>query len=430
MKKRILSIVLSLCMVFTFVPQMAYAASTSDSAPSVSAYATKAQLTDGTFAPNSDGTANNIGKLIFGKSSSGSAQEWYILGSDSKVSGDNTVIFAASPMVTGQKFDGQMSDLSQNPEGDKTLEADCTYLATAVSGIVYLNHYGDSDLRSKLKALATEKFIAAEQGMMNDTTVTTNDVRNNADYTTTDKLYAPAADGFGSNYKTIKVGSTNQKILAAESYWKDETLGFWLRSAGKNTNDSGFRDSLLSLYATPDSTVWYYIVPAEYNVRPAANLNLSDVLFASAATVERSSTDATYGTIEDGKAMSLKLDGSDKNIGSVTYSTAAGEINVKRGGTSLVVSLVVQGKDGSKDWYYSRKLSGTDEITVKTSAIKSALSLSDIDLSSCRIWLEAYSDTKDRGDGLVYAVEGEERAEPVNSAYVTKKQLMYSFRPS
>ena len=47
---------------------------------------------DGTFKPKDDGTADNYGKLVFGKNSSGSAQEWYILGKDEGVSEDNTII--------------------------------------------------------------------------------------------------------------------------------------------------------------------------------------------------------------------------------------------------------------------------------------------------------------------------------------------------
>ena len=42
---------------------------------------------DDTFKPKDDGTADNYGKLVFGKNSSGSAQEWYILGKDDGVSG-------------------------------------------------------------------------------------------------------------------------------------------------------------------------------------------------------------------------------------------------------------------------------------------------------------------------------------------------------
>ena len=62
--------------------------------PSVTAYATKDQLMDGTFAPDGEGKSTAVAKLIFGKNSSDNPQEWYILGKDSGVSRDNTIIFA------------------------------------------------------------------------------------------------------------------------------------------------------------------------------------------------------------------------------------------------------------------------------------------------------------------------------------------------
>lgn len=74
-----LAMLLSLAMVAGLVPAMSggantvKAASGSGTEPSVSAYATKTQLMDGTFAPNTDGTAANIGKLVFGKNSSGTS---------------------------------------------------------------------------------------------------------------------------------------------------------------------------------------------------------------------------------------------------------------------------------------------------------------------------------------------------------------------
>lgn len=77
MRKRFLSIMLAICMVLTLVPQVEFAAAGTSSTPSVSTYATKAQLMDGTFAPDStSGIAANIGKLAFGKNSSRQAQEW------------------------------------------------------------------------------------------------------------------------------------------------------------------------------------------------------------------------------------------------------------------------------------------------------------------------------------------------------------------
>ena len=80
------------------------AATGTGTAPSVTAFATKDQLMKA-FNPDSNGNATTIGRLVFGKNSSGNAQEWYILGKDTSVSGDNTIIFAASPIATGQKFE-------------------------------------------------------------------------------------------------------------------------------------------------------------------------------------------------------------------------------------------------------------------------------------------------------------------------------------
>ena len=68
-----LALLLILAMAAGLVPAMpdgaheVQAASGSGTEPSVSAYATKTQLMDGTFAPNADGTAVNYGKLVFGK---------------------------------------------------------------------------------------------------------------------------------------------------------------------------------------------------------------------------------------------------------------------------------------------------------------------------------------------------------------------------
>ena len=102
--------------------------------------------------------------------------------------------------------------------------------------------------------------------------------------------------------------------------------------------------------------------------------------------------------------MTLRFDGTGKNIGTVTYNATTGDIKVVRGDTSQPVSLVVQGKDGTDDWYYSKQIEGPE--TVNASDIKSVFSLtSDIDLSACKIWLEI-TDT----DGLAYAVGATEAA--------------------
>ena len=352
--------------------------------PSVSTYATKDQMMDGTFAPNSSGEATNIGKLVFGKNSSGGAQEWYILGKDSGVLGDNTILFAASPIARGQKF----NDDKQN---NKNYDASFGVYASNPTD-VYPNHYGASELRAALQSMATNGsyFTTAEQGLMNPTTVKTKDTKNNVTYTTADKLYALAADSYGS--ASIKAGSGNSTVLAMSCFWSDTSgYWFWLRSPYDLSGDG------YALLASPGDCVRSNDVGRERAVQPASNLDLSSVLFASAATA--ASSDTKSEKITDSAAMTLRLDGTGKDIGTVTYNTTTGDIKVVKGTTSQTVALVVQGNDGTNDWYYSKQITGTE--TINASDIKSALSwTSDIDLSACKIWLE----TTDSTSNLTYAV--------------------------
>ncbi|MGN1414989.1 MAG: DUF6273 domain-containing protein [Anaerovoracaceae bacterium] len=439
MKRRILSIVLAICMVFTLVPTAAFAAADTDSTPSVATYATKAQLMDGTFAPDSSGNAANIGKLVFGKKSDGvTPQEWYILGKDTGVSGENTIIFAANSIKNESGELGNVlafeldSDVNKT---DPTLWADCKYDNSPSE--VYQNHYGASKLRDTLQEMATTNFTVAEQGIMNATTVTTKDTKNGVDYTTTDKLYALAADSSDPSSEprniTVKAGSNDQIALAMDSYWKENIIGggFWLRSPFNGVSEE-YDIRKLALCASLHNYVWYNYVFGTYYVQPASNLDLSSVLFASSAvaasdlgTSDAVSTEPVFGRINkesnaEPQAMTLRMDGSGKSIGTVTYEPVSGEIKARQSVyASGIVSLVIQGKDGTDDWYYSKIIAGTE--TVKASDIQSALGLSAaIDLSSCKIWLE----NKDVRDKMIYAVNASKETPKTYFAYADKDQLM------
>lgn len=393
--KKGMAFVLSLAMVAGLVPAMSGGANTVQAAtgsgtePSVTAYATKDQLMTA-FNPDSNGDATTIGKLVFGKNSSSVAQEWYILGRDTSVSGDNTIIFAASPIARKQAFEDDDSN-------KKTFASSFGVYETNPSD-VYQNHYGASDLRVALKNMATNTsyFTTAEQGLMNPTTVTTNDILNSTIYTTTDKLYALTADGAGFPYTTIKVGSDNNTVLAESSYWRSGEL-FWLRSP----SDLDSSDNI-AWVAYPGKYVYGSIVSTKFAVQPASNLNLSSVLFASAATAA-SSDKAEARTIADGTAMTLRLDGTGKDIGTATYNTTTGDIKAVKGATSQTVALVVQGNDGTNNWYYSKKITGTDVVNVSDIVAESNTPAS-IDLSACKIWLEATDST----ENLTYAVNATE----------------------
>lgn len=352
-------------------------------------YVTKDELMTA-FEPNANGTETNYGKLVFGKNSSGEAQEWYILGKDSGVSGDNTIIFAASPIAKNQAFEDEYFN-------NKAFQINFGVYESAPTE-VYPNHYGASDLRAKLKTMATNTsyFTTAEQSLMNATTVTTEDKKNSTAYTTTDKLYALAADGLGDSYTTIKAGSDNSTILAMSSYW-DSGARFWLRSP-----KAGYGGEVLLTY--PADHVYSSAVNNGLAVQPASNLNLSSVLFASAAEAASSNTAELY-TIASYTTMTLRLEGTGKNIGTVTYNTTTGDIKAAKGSTSQTVAIVVQGNDGTDDWYYSKQITGTETINVSAIASES-YTPSSIDLSACKIWLE----TTDSTENLTYAVNATETA--------------------
>ena len=411
--KKGMAFVLSLAMVAGLVPAMSGGANTVQAAtgegtqPSVTAFATKDQLMGDTFKPDADGNATTIGKLVFGKKSDGTtAQEWYILGKDTGVSGDNTIIFAASPIATGQKFNSNTNSKIYN------YEANAGYGDNLGNIEVYPNHYGASDLRVALQGMATNTsyFTTAEQGLMNPTTVTTKDTKNkdssgnDLTYTTTDKLYALAADSHIDS--TIKAGSDNSTVIAMSSYWRNGDY-FWLRSPSGNINS-------YALLPCPGRYVLRDYVNDDHAVQPASNLNLSSVLFASAATAASPAT-VKLGRITSSEAMTLRFDGTGKNIGTVTYNATTGDIKAAKGTTPHTVSLVVQGNDGTNDWYYSKQIAGPE--TVNASDIKSALSLtSGIDLSACKIWLE----TTDSTENLTYAVNATETVDSdISSVAIT-----------
>ena len=387
MKKRVLSFILAICMVFTLMPHFVFAEGSTSATPSVSAYATKAQLMDDTFSPDLNGKATNIGKLAFGKKEGGAVQDWYILGG-----GDGeeyTILFAASSMTSWLPFANQSQDL------DYKAEWECHYLDPVTT--VHSNHYGGSNLRFELQDMLS-LFTATEVSMINDTDLSIRDMKNTKNggyYTITDKLYAVSC----LDDKLMAGGvSDTIKFLARDPYWKTGDA-FWLRTA---CTESGYTDQYAYSVDTESGTfATHYTILSFSTARPAANLNLSSALFASAAQAASSDT-ATAGTIGkdsngDPQAMTLRLDGSSKNIGTVTYNTTKGDIKATKGSTSGNVALVVQGNDGTNDWYYSKKITGTE--TVNVSAVKSAVGLSsDIDLAACKVWLETTE------DNVAYAV--------------------------
>jgi len=351
-------------------------------------YATAKQL-KGFDTDDTDG--KNPAKVYFGKNA-GNNQEWWIAGSQG---GDSVTLFAASPLGANQKFDSYSSGDVSTYTKTYSAEWGCSYSGSTPSE-VNANHYGASTLRVALKGLETSCFSTAEQALMQETTIYTNDTKNSTNdtktdcaYSTTDKLYPAYAEASG-NYITVGENAPdnlNSGLRIDKEYWGSEF--FWLRAP-----------HITFIYnawvAGRVSSVSHSNANREHAVVPAFELNLSSVLFASAA--EAASSETTNGTIADGAAMTLRLDGRDKTIGTVSYDAASGKIVAQKdAGAAGTVSLVVQGKSETSDWYYSVP---AGEVTVVTKEqIETACSISGLNLAECKIWLETTEDE----DSFAYA---------------------------
>lgn len=340
--------------------------------PSVTTYATKIELMN---SFQQDGNNPIIGKIAFGKDSNGNLLEWYVLGLDNGVKGDNVSIFAESPITTGQTFEADGSVVKDFHEGEGV------YITNPSQ--INPNHYGASDFRRALQNLATDTryFTTQEQSLMQATTITNYDTFNKVEYITTDVLYALKGDDSGDT--RLWAGSNNDKILPLSIYWSGGE-SFWLRPPNNNTYVSAF-------YVDPSyEMIRSVCVDLEGAVRPASNLNLSSVIFASAATV--ASDVEVSGTIAENTPMTLRLDGSNTSIGTVVYDSTQGILITEKSSSAIgTVAIVVQGNDGGNNWYYSKVVNGREQMYV--SDITKALSLSsEVDLSDCEIWLETTID--------------------------------------
>lgn len=342
------------------------------SEPSVTDYATREQLKDKTFKPD-DGTGigANIGKLIFGKNSDGSAQEWYILGRDIDAGGDNTAIFADRPIAEKIQFYSSI----ENREGN--------------GNPIYPNNYLHSDLDEKLQDIAYNEnyFSHYELLLMKDTEIKTETE------TVRRRLYA-LQGAHTSKPDSIFAGWNSSIRISIEKYCSNAgNRGFWLRSATDiQSIDEEMAQRVLVVDPSQEKIAGDELVTEQLDVRPAANLNLSNVLFASSYDVN---------DINSRDGMILRLDGKNKDIGTVTYNPLTNTVTVKPGGTKKVVRLVVQyGKNANERGIFNRSVVTNQTLT--GSEIFGNVNISEDDWSKCKIWLEI------KEDGMFYAVEATE----------------------
>ena len=244
---------LALMIMFSMFPQFTETVVAEETTIPVEQFATVDQLKS--FNTNDNDGEVKAAKVYFGNNN----QQWWIAGSQN----GNLTLFAASPLDTYEVFNQNTNERDYNGQE------------------VYSNHYGASDIRNTLKGLETSYFTSAEQYLMNETTIYTNDTKNGSVYSTTDKLYL----AYGQNStQYITVGTNSQDSLNEGLRIDNNYFGlndFWLRAP----IDSRSNNALL-VYIS--NWVMYERVTYSHTLMPAFELNLSSVIFASTASAATS----------------------------------------------------------------------------------------------------------------------------------------------
>ena len=333
--------------------------------PNVTKYATKAQLMK-TF--DLDGKNDTVGKVYFG-TGNGKPLQWYIAGKDN-VSGseglndDNIVLFST------QHFE------------------DTQFQTSSTAG----NDYTGSNLETEINNLcyggSKAKFTKGEDGLMLQTPL-------KYDGTSTPKLYAPnLLDGSYNGFVTVGAEDSlridkqyYEESCQAQQNGSEYLWGFWIRKT-LSTESNNPMDKLYAYSVDPEAMKMMEIT---YHCRmvPAFALNLTSVLFASAAQTEVASA-----KLQD--ALTLRMDGSSKIASKAKYTDTA--VTVTKDDKDTGLYLYVQGNNG-EDWVYSKEITETGTVTAED--IKASLNGNDtISLTKCKIWLE----TTSKEENLTYAV--------------------------
>ena len=314
--------------------------------PTKEQFATAEELK--TFDTN-DKDGKNPAKVYFGNNN----QQWWIAGSQQE---QGLTLFAASPLATEVQFN--------STTGDGTYDGQT----------VNANHYGASLLRATLKGLETSHFTGAEQGLMNDTTIYTNDNKNNSVYSTTDKLYLEYGDFKDGTYITVGTNSRdslNNGLRIDRDYWGNSG-NFWLRAPYMNS-------SVAALVAIPGNVVRSAHVDYDRALVPAFELNLSSVIFASAASAAATSE----GTLATNDAFTLRHSGNDLGSAFVSYDKRKVTLTNVPNGTYLVVQNSSEAK--------AKQITSETEVSATDMGLDS--------FANCKVWLE----TTNSNERMTYA---------------------------
>ena len=252
----------------------------------------------------------------------------------------------------------------------------------------YASKYSTSDFVTGIDTyLSTTYFSETELTKMQDVAVRTleydqSGTREANGSTVTLKLYLPDATSrtsYGSS--SIYVGADNNIEIALANLSVTTTNGyFWLRSP--STTDNG-----TALVASPGGNVRSYIVDFDFvSVVPAFNLNLSSVIFASAASAASSSYngDKANSTMT-ANTYTLRYAPTSDSWNNIGAEISADKKKIQVSNATSGMYLVVQNSEG----VYIEDAS-TNPLVNASSIIINGTALTDFD--NCEMWLESTTD--------------------------------------
>ncbi|MFR4852082.1 MAG: S-layer homology domain-containing protein [Butyricicoccus sp.] len=329
MKKRILSILLCLCMAACMLPTVAFAADTGKAI----------QL--GTDALSKNVNTATAPTVYFGQNQDNNPAAWRVIGYDgngvASVQEDMTLLAAVSM-------------------GEAVFDNDCVSI-----------EYAPSDLKTAIDALAG-KLTTKENAAVKKRTLTSGSYNGE----NTDCVAGGQVDNAVfwplSSKEAIAVNEDLRVVDPEHPTWA--TSNWWLRSPGSQAYDVAVVE--------PDGSVHYsgYTIRIyrTRGVRPAFNLNLNSVLFTSAAVGGKPDGGLTPISEYAGNEWKLTLKDSNRNF-AVTETTVSGDpgdtvtlhYTGATAGINEYISVILADNSGAQ--YYGRvaqptEATGTVEIKI------------------------------------------------------------------
>ena len=320
MKKRILSILLCLCMAACMLPTVAFAADTGKAI----------QL--GTNALSKNVNTATAPTVYFGQDHGNNPAAWRVIG-----------------------YDG--SDVT-SAQGDMTLLAAGNMGETAFNSVDSSSEYASSDLKTAIDALS-EKLTAEENAAVKKRTLTS------GDYTgeNTDCVAGKQVDNAVFwPLSTAEASAVNEDLRIVNKKYPGWAMYYWwLRSPGESPFSAAFVHG--------SGAVCYYgeyYALVEYGVRPAFNLNLNSVLFTSAAVDGKPDGGLTPISEYIGNEWKLTLLDNSRNFAVTEKAVSAapdGTLTLHYSGATTganeYISVILADNSGAK--YYGRVAQPTAE---------------------------------------------------------------------